>query len=96
MAKQNKKGVFIPLELDDSGLDPYTMRLYIRIAMLNELHGVCDEGIDKMAAHCRINRKKAYEGLKLLIKYRMIKKTPISGNPSLYHITDLSQWQKTD
>jgi len=85
-------GAFITSDLDDFGLDPYAFRIYGRIARRAGTRNGCFESIDNIAEACRIDRKRVYDAIKVLLKHRLIEKEPKQGKPSSYYLTPREQW----
>ena len=72
-------GAIIPSFLDDYGLDPYEMRVYIRLARRAGMGGQCWESISKMASSCRMSD-------------RLLKRLPGTTNRSESDQTDQALW----
>lgn len=85
-------GAFIPSALDDFGLDPYAMRIYIRIVRRAGTRQGCFESIDNMALHCKMNRKTVYQSVKVLLRHHLIEKVSVPGKTSHYYLTPSSEW----
>jgi hypothetical protein len=92
-------GAFIPSFLDDWGLDPYTFRIYCRIAR-RAGSGQCFESINNMADACRINRKTAMKAIKRLIECRMIRRKRSDeqkpNSVDVYVLTNHTEWIRID
>ncbi len=85
-------GAIIPSFLDDYGLDPYEMRVYIRLARRAGMGGQCWESISKMARACRMSDRKLKDCLALLIAANLIKQIKRSGFTDVYELLPESHW----
>jgi len=85
-------GAFISSDLDDFGLDPYAFRVYARIVRRAGTREGCFESIDHISKACRIDRKRVYEALKVLLRHRLIEKESKLGKPNSYFLTPREQW----
>ncbi len=85
-------GAIIPIFLDDYGLDPYEMRVYIRLARRAGMGGQCWESISKMASSCRMSDRKLKDCLALLIAANLIKQIKRSGFTDVYSLLPESHW----
>ena len=86
--------IWMPPELENLELDPYAIRIYVRISVLNETQEICDEEINQMATHCKMNRKTAYKALNNLLKHQVVEKIPRQGKSSHYRLNPPSKWTK--
>jgi len=85
-------GAIIPSFLDDYGLDPYEMRVYIRLARRAGMGGQCWESISKMAHACRMSDRKLKDCLVLLLGANLIKQLKRSGFTDVYELLPESHW----
>ncbi len=86
-------GAIVAPVLDDYGLDPYEMRVYIRLARRAGMGGQCWESISKMAKACRMSDRKVKDCLALLTAAHLVKqiKRP-SGMTNLYELMPETHW----
>jgi len=92
MSSNSLGGAIIPSFLDDYGLDPYEMRVYIRLARRAGMGGQCWESISKMAHACRMSDRKLKDCLALLIGANLIKQLKRSGFTDVYELLPSSHW----
>jgi len=92
MSSNSLGGAIIPSFLDDYGLDPYEMRVYIRLARRAGMGGQCWESISKMAHACRMSDRKLKDCLALLIGANLIKQLKRSGFTDVYELLPESHW----
>jgi len=87
--------VYVSAKLDDFGLDPYAIRIYIRIVRRAGKDG-CFESIENMAEACKISRRQVFNAIKTLLKHRLVVKDPKPGKPSTYFLTASDEWIPLD
>lgn len=85
-------GAFIPSDLDDFGLDIYEFRIYAHLSRRVGRRGECFEGVSKIAAICRIDKKTVTQKLKSLQSSRLINLQPRSGRTNSITLTHQSEW----
>lgn len=66
---------FMPAGLDDLGLDPFDLRVYLRIFRRAGVDGVCFESVHNMAAGCRMSETRVHEALRELLLLGLVKRT---------------------
>lgn len=86
------KPIFIHSVLDDLGLDPYTFRVYARLARRGDRSSAW-ESIASMAEGCCMSEKKVRDALTELEKRRMLRRKERPGKTSIYILTDAPEWQ---
>lgn len=84
--------IFIHSELDDLGLDPFTFRIYGRLARRAGERGAF-ESVPNMAKHCKMSERQVRYSLKILLQFNLIRKTEHPGKPANYTLTDLPEWK---
>lgn len=84
--------IFIHSELDDLGLDPFTFRIYGRLARRAGERGAF-ESVPNMAKHCKMSERQVRYSLKILLQLNLIRKTEHPGKPANYTLTDLPEWK---
>ena len=89
---RNMPFLWLHLELDDAGLTPYEMRVYIHVVRRAGKENACWESLPNMASHCDIGIATIKRALKGLIGKNMLDKHPRNGDTSIYRITDISDW----
>ena len=62
----------IPASLDDLNLDPFEVRLFLRLTRRNLINAT-PESLPNMARACRIGERKAQQALKTLLDLNMIR-----------------------
>ena len=62
----------IPASLDDLNLDPFEVRLFLRLTRRNLINAM-PESLPNMARACRIGERKAQQALKTLLDLNMIR-----------------------
>ena len=87
-------GVIIPPFLDDYGLDPYEMRVYIRLARRAGMGGQCWESITNMATNCKMSQQKIKNCLALLNTAGLITQIKRPGKSDLYELMPQQKWVK--
>ncbi len=87
-------GAIIPSFLDDYGLDPYEMRVYIRLARRAGMGGQCWESVTNMAQACKISSQKVKNCLALLSAAHLVKQIKRPGASSLYQLLLECHWVK--
>lgn len=87
-------GAIIPSFLDDYGLDPYEMRVYIRLARRAGMGGQCWESVTNMAQACKISSQKVKNCLALLTAAHLVKQIKRPGASSLYQLLPECHWVK--
>ena len=88
-------GAIIPSFLDDYGLDPYEMRVYIRLARRAGMGGQCWESIPNMARACLMSPQKVKNCLALLSAAQMIKQLIRPGSSNAYELMPSCHWVKS-
>ena len=86
-------GAIVAPCLDDYGLTPYEMRVYIRLARRAGMGGQCWESVSKMARACQMSDRKVKDCLALLTAAHLIKqiKRP-AGMTNLYELMPEAHW----
>ena len=87
-------GAIIPSFLDDYGLDPYEMRVYIRLARRAGMGGQCWESIPNMARACLMSPTKVKNCLALLAAAHLIKQLKRPGASNVYELMPECHWVK--
>lgn len=87
-------GAIIPSFLDDYGLDPYEMRVYIRLARRAGMGGQCWESVTNMAHACFMSPQKVKNCLALLTAANSIKLSKRPGASNLYELMPERHWVK--
>ncbi len=87
-------GAIIPSFLDDYGLDPYEMRVYIRLARRAGMGGQCWESIPNMARACLMSPTKVKNCLALLAAAQLIKQLLRPGSSNVYELMPECHWVK--
>ncbi len=88
-------GAIIPSFLDDYGLDPYEMRVYIRLARRAGMGGQCWESIPNMARACLMSPQKVKNCLALLAAAQLIKQLIRPGSSNVYELMPECHWVKS-
>ena len=88
-------GAIIPSFLDDYGLDPYEMRVYIRLARRAGMGGQCWESIPNLARACLMSPTKVKNCLALLSSAQMIKQLIRPGSSNAYELMPSCHWVKS-
>jgi len=88
-------GAIIPSFLDDYGLDPYEMRVYIRLARRAGMGGQCWESIPNMARACLMSTTKVKNCLALLSAAQLIKQIIRPGSSNVYELMPECHWVKS-
>ncbi len=88
-------GAIIPSFLDDYGLDPYEMRVYIRLARRAGMGGQCWESIPNMARACLMSPTKVKNCLALLSAAQLIKQLLRPGSSNVYELMPECHWVKS-
>lgn len=78
-------GAFIPADLDDRGLDPYTFRVYCRLCRRAGV-GCAYESVPNMAAACKMSERMVQRALKTLLDMNLIDARSASGKPTVYRL----------
>jgi hypothetical protein len=76
-------GAFIPVELDDYGLDPIAFRLYAYFAQLRDF-----DSLEDVARHCRVRLVDVLGAEQALLAAGLIKREP----PFTYVLTPVDEW----
>ena len=71
----NKYFVMIPNLVDDLGLDPYAVRLYLHIKRRAGAENVCYESVTSMARNCEMSRTQVVRCK------RVLERTTVNGKP---------------
>ena len=82
----------IPASLDDLNLDPFEVRLFLRLTRRNLINAT-PESLPNMARACRIGERKAQQALKTLLDLNMIRAIVRSGFTTAYHINQETVWR---
>jgi hypothetical protein len=82
----------IPASLDDLNLDPFEVRLFLRLTRRN-LTNATPESLPNMARACRISERKAQQALKTLLDLNMIHAITRSGFTTAYHVNQETVWR---
>ena len=77
--------ISIPASLDDLNLDPFEVRLFLRLTRRN-LANATPESLPNMARACRIGERKTQQALKTLLDLNMIHAIVRSGFSTAYHV----------
>ncbi|HEY9825207.1 MAG TPA: helix-turn-helix domain-containing protein, partial [Stenomitos sp.] len=90
---KRKLPIYIDSELDDLGLDPYTFRIYARLARRAAGNGESYESVANMALSCHMSERQVKRALKLLVDCRIIARTSRPGETSIYQLNDRTCWE---
>jgi hypothetical protein len=82
----------IPASLDDLNLDPFEVRLFLRLTRRN-LTNATPESLPNMARACRIGERKAQQALKTLLDLNMIHAIVRPGFTTTYHVNQEQLWR---
>ena len=82
----------IPASLDDLNLDPFEVRLFLRLTRRNLINAM-PESLPNMARACRIGERKAQQALKTLLDLNMIRAIVRSGFTMAYHVNQETVWR---
>ena len=82
----------IPASLDYLNLDPFEVRLFIRLTRRN-LANAMPESLPNMARACRIGERKAQQALKTLIDLKMVHAIVRPGFTTAYHVNQEQFWR---
>ena len=82
----------IPASLDDLNLDPFEVRLFLRITRRN-LTNATPESLPNMARACRIGERKAQQALKTLLDLNMVHAITRPGFTTAYHVNQEQLWR---
>lgn len=82
----------IPARLDDLNLDPFEVRLFIRLTRRNQINAT-PESLPNMARACRMSERKAQQALKTLLDLNMIHAVLRSGFTTAYHVNQETVWR---
>jgi hypothetical protein len=75
-----------PIELDDAGLNPYALAIYVRISIAADSRQDIPE-ISALAEHCRMTKLQAETALATLQARNFL---TIEGE--IWHLTDPTEW----
>lgn len=89
---ERKLPIYIDSELDDYGLDPYTFRIYARLARRAGRTGQAFESVASMAKCCKMSERQVQYSLKELFGNRMIRRSQRTGTTTVYTLTSPSAW----
>jgi len=84
--------IWINLELDDAGLNPYECRMYLHIVRRAGHDGACYETVANMAAHCNMSTGSAKRALRGLIDKGLLSRDSRRGTTSVYKVTNINLW----
>ena len=82
----------IPASLDDLNLDPFEVRLFLRLTRRNLINAT-PESLPNMARACRIGERKAQQALKTLLDLNMVHAIVRSGFTTAYHVNQETVWR---
>lgn len=82
----------IPASLDDLNLDPFEVRLFLRLTRRNLINAT-PESVPNMARACRIGERKAQQALKTLLDLNMVRAIVRSGFSTAYHVNQEQLWR---
>src|SRR5690606_14050620 len=82
----------IDWELDDLGLDPFTFRVYARLARRAGTNKGAFESVAEMAKGCRMSDRKVHDALQILVRLNLVEKQEHKSKPSTYYLNDKSEW----
>lgn len=82
------------MDVDDLPLTVYEFRAYMRIVRrASGGQSACTESLENMALACQMSRPTMVRAIKILLQYKMIRRTAKSGHTSIYSLCDKSEWQ---
>ena len=84
--------IVIPASLDDLNLDPFEVRLFLRLTRCNLINAT-PESLPNMARACRIGERKAQQALKTLLDLNMVHAIVRSGFTTAYHVNQEQFWR---
>ena len=83
--------IFVHIDLDQLGLDPYEFRIYGHIARRR----TCFVSLDKMADACCMSVRKAQYALQVLHRAGLIDKETRKGRANTFKVAKPSRWRRT-
>ena len=84
--------ISIPASLDDLNLDPFEVRLFLRLTRRN-LANATPESLPNMARACRIGERKTQQALKTLLDLNMVHAIARPGFTTAYHVNQETVWR---
>jgi hypothetical protein len=99
-AKKETSPAFIHSDLDDYGLSPFELRVYLRVVRRADaklLKGICRESVANMARGCGMSVRSAYNALRVLVGVGLLgEQTRPKGRPVEYVLLPRQYWKSPE